>query len=107
MKMILQISKRVMKIRPFSYDRADTCPLCGENRSVEAYTVNDKPVQLTLSIDRKRELTGLGIKYLKCRSCKSEFFPMWLHGCPYPMIDINYSYFMNGYIQSLKASETV
>ena len=107
MKMILQILKRVMKIRPFSYDRADTCPLCRENRSVEAYTVNDKPVQLSLSIDRNRELTGLGIKYLKCRSCKSEFFPMWLHNHPYPMIDINYSYFMNGYIQSLKTSETV
>lgn len=96
------------KIKPFSYERADTCPSCNSKRSLEAYSRFDKPVRLSLHIDRNMELGNVSICYFKCRNCGSEFFPKWVKGFKYPlpMFDSNYSDFMNSYILSYKRAES-
>lgn len=91
-------------IKPFYYEREDTCPICKSERSIEAYTYTDKPLNMSLAIDRKVSLKNKGIAYLKCKNCKEQFFPKWISDIPIPMID--FEFFMNGYKEALKESET-
>ena len=93
-----------MMIKPFYYEREDTCPICKSERSIEAYTYTDKPLNMSLAIDRKVSLKNKGIACLKCKNCKEQFFPKWISDIPIPMMDIEY--FMNGYKEALKESET-
>lgn len=92
--------------KPFTYERADTCPICKSERSIEAYTHNDKPVRLSLAIDRNISVKNKDIEYLKCNKCKSEFFPKWVNEYPIPMTDKSFELFMAGYKTALKESET-
>ena len=92
--------------KPFTYERADTCPICKSERSIEAYTHNDKPAKLSLAIDRNISVKNKDIEYLKCNKCKSEFFPKWVNEYPIPMTDKSFELFMAGYKTALKESET-
>ena len=93
-------------IRPFIYERADTCPVCKSERSIEAYTYNDKPIRFSLAIDRNISVKNKDIRYLKCNKCKAEFFPNWIFRYPIPMTDNSFELFMAGYKTALKESET-
>lgn len=93
-------------MKPFDYDRADTCPNCKAERSIEGFTFNDKPIRLSLAIDQKRDISNMGIRYLRCSKCRMEFFPKWLNGYPTPMVDSNYIDFLNGYKECMKRAET-
>lgn len=93
-------------IKPFEYEREDTCPICGSERSIEAYTYNDNPIRLSLAIDKGVSVHNKNIKYLKCKACKKEFFPKWVSEYPSPMTDVSFEFFMNGYSEALKESES-
>lgn len=93
-------------IKPFEYERADICPICKSERSIEAYTYNDKPIRLSLAIDRSISVKNKDIEYLKCNKCKREFFPKWVFDYPIPMTDKSFELFMAGYKTALKESET-
>lgn len=96
-----------MMIRPIEYEREDTCPICKSKRSIEAYTTYDKPIDLTLAIDVGRDISSMGIKYLKCRKCKRKFLPNWITAYPMPTTEQNMEEFLNGYKQSfIKAEST-
>lgn len=93
----------------FKFDRADTCPICKSERSIEAYMRNGNPVHLSLAIDRHKDISTLDITYMKCKNCGMEFFPAWLEcmdGYPTPMLDTMITQFMNSYKESYKKSET-
>ena len=75
-------------IKPFTYDREDTCPQCKSERSIEAYDYNGNPLKLSLSIDRGVPIKQKNISYLKCKNCKAEFFPNWVTEYPTPMTDV-------------------
>ena len=93
-------------IRPFIYERADTCPVCKSERSIEAYTYNNKPIRFSLAIDRNISVKNKDIRYLKCNKCKAEFIPNWIFRYPIPMTDNSFELFMAGYKTALKESET-
>lgn len=93
-----------MKI--FKFDRADICPICRSERSIEAYLRNGKEVHLSLAIDMNKDISSYDITYLKCKSCGREFFPAWLNGYPTPMTDAMINHFMASYKESYKKSET-
>ena len=84
-------------IRPIQYDRQDTCPLCKSERSIEGYTVYNKPVHLSLAIDKRKDVRDRQILFLKCTKCNTEFFPRWINGYPTPMVESNFIDFINGY----------
>ena len=84
-------------IKPFTFDREDTCPSCKSERSIEAYDYNDRSLRLTLSIDTNRSIKYRNIKYLKCRKCGKRFFPKWNTEYPTPMSEDSFELFMNGY----------
>ena len=94
-------------MKPFRIERVDTCPKCGAKRSIEGYTKYDKPIKLSLRIDRDMEFEG-NIYYLKCSRCGQEYFPKWLplSKFPFPMHDSDYENFMNGYILSYEKAES-
>ena len=100
--------KRKMRIveKIFKFDRADTCPICRSDRSIEAYLRNGNPIHLSLAIDRGKDVSQLDIVYMKCKNCGREFFPAWLNGYPTPMVDTMIEHFMNSYRESYKKSET-
>lgn len=98
--------KKIVMKKILQYDRADTCPACRSERSIEAYMRNGNPVLLSLSIDRGKDISTYDITYLKCKNCKKEFFPKWIDGYPTPMVDSDYDDFMNTYKESLKMSES-
>ena len=93
-------------IKPFTYDREDTCSKCNSERSIEAYDYNGNPLKLSLSIDRGVPIKQKNILYLKCKNCKAEFFPNWITEYPTPMTDSSFELFMGGYKVALKESET-
>ncbi len=93
--------------KPFVYERADTCPNCHCERSLEAYLINGDPARLTIAIDRGVDMSKTKVAYLKCKHCRSEFFPNWMHKTvPYPMTPSNYQDFINSYIVSYKKGES-
>lgn len=89
-------------MKPIIHDREDTCPVCHSKRSIEAYSRIDKPIRLSLCIDRNLDVSVMDIKYLKCTNCKRQFKPMWLTKYPTPMLDSNYEMFLSGYKECLK-----
>lgn len=89
-------------INPIQYDREDTCPSCRNERSLEAYDVNNQSLKLSLSIDRKRDMSNINVAYLQCKSCKKRFFPKWISKYPSPMSNDDYVLFINGYICSVE-----
>ena len=84
-------------IKPFEFDREDTCPSCKSHRSLEAYDYNYNPLRLTLAIDTNRSIKYKNIKYLRCKRCGKEFFPKWNTEYPTPMSKDSFELFMNGY----------
>lgn len=94
-------------MKVLGFDRADTCPICREKRSIEAYTRKGNPIHLSLAIDKNRDISKYNILYLKCRNCNREFFPSWVFGkYPTPMVGTMFQQFMNSYKESYKKSET-
>ena len=92
--------------KPFIYERADTCPNCHGTRCLEGYLENGDPIKLTLAIDMNKDMSKTKVQYLKCKHCRSEFFPNWMHKTvPYPMTPASYQLFINGYITSYKKGE--
>lgn len=92
------------KMKPFSYDREDTCPECRTERAIEAYDHNNNQLKLSLSIDNNVPIKN--VSYLKCKKCKKEFFPNWITDYPTPMTDQSFELFMGGYVTAYKQSET-
>lgn len=94
-------------MKPFRIERPDTCPNCKSQRSLEAYTKYDRPIKLSLRIDRDNQFDG-NIYYMKCSKCGYEYFPKWLSlsKFPFPMHDSDYENFMNSYILSFRKAES-
>ena len=102
MRVITRIEMKV-----FRFDRADTCPSCKSERSIEAYTRSGYPVHLTLAIDHDVDISNKDILYLRCKNCHKEYFPSWTLGkYPTPMTDIMIDNFMNQFAESYKRSES-
>lgn len=85
------------KVKPFYFDRADTCPKCKCKRSIEAYTNYNTPIHLTLYLDKNNDddLKTKYIHYMKCRNCGTEFYPEWHNNIPYAVIDSNLDLFLD------------
>ena len=85
--------------KPFIFERADTCPLCKSERSIEAYNKYDKPMRLSNRIDcnQTEELRSMTIKYMRCSRCREVFFPTWHGQTPYACIDNTLEDFMSSF----------
>lgn len=83
-------------IKPFKFDRPDTCPKCKKSRSLEVYNRFDKPMNYAFILDRKTPPSEklIDIEYIKCKYCKERFFPRWEGDTLYPSEDINEKDFM-------------
>lgn len=73
--------------KPFFFERADTCPICKSEKSIEAFNNYNKPINLSYHIDNNDDLKGKYIYYLKCNKCKNIFFPIWYDNLPYAATD--------------------
>ncbi len=88
-------------MKPISFIRADTCPLCGAERSVEARTNFNHSISLTRYIDSNstEDLRSRFIYQLRCTRCGHQFFPIWIGNMPYPSVDNDENVFLNNYKQ--------
>lgn len=88
-------------MKPISFIRADTCPVCDSKRSVDAYTNFDKPVGLTKYLDTKssEDLKKRFIYYMECSKCHKRFFPIWIGNIPYASVDRDIDLFLSIYSQ--------
>lgn len=89
-------------IRPIQYERADTCPNCRQERSLEAYNIYGDSVQFSYAIDTHKDLTDRKVKYLKCKGCGAQFPPRWIEDQLFPMTKHSYTEFMDRYKESYK-----
>lgn len=85
----------------FTIIRADTCPHCGAERSVDFFDKNNNPTRLTYILDNNllSRLDEKELSYARCRRCKMEFMLNWIvdRTYPYPADIFDLDEFMRNY----------
>lgn len=85
-------------MKPINFIRADTCPHCGAERSVEAKTNYGNSIDLSYHIDTgDTNLRNKFIYNLHCKKCGKYFFPIWIGNIPYPSIQRDEDRFLDNY----------
>ena len=80
-----------MQNNAFNHLRADRCPICNIDRTLELYDMDGRPVRITAMIDYNRldNLNGRKLSHFRCIKCKSEFDLDWTidKTCPHPLYE--------------------
>lgn len=80
-----------MSSNAFIHLRADRCPICDIDRTLELYDANNRPARLSAMIDANRldNLEGRKLYYFRCIKCKKEFGLDWTidKSCPHPLYE--------------------
>lgn len=93
-------------INPLIELRTDICPKCKAQR-IELFSFNNYPQNYKDAVDAHLmgynvEFNRYEIRYMKCRSCNSEFVMDWSYGLPVPLRDTyKTSRFLNEFIMGI------
>lgn len=76
-------------MQAFNHLRADRCPICNSDRTLELYDMNNRPIRLSAMIDFNRldNLEGRKLSHFRCIKCKNTFDLDWTidKSCPHPL----------------------
>lgn len=91
-------------IRPMTFQRLDTCPVCRKEKAIDAYNSFKKGMGYSSAIDLNIDMEkwGIDISYFRCHACGRTFFPRWQDGKVMPMEDLNQEDFMKLYMYNKK-----
>lgn len=88
-------------ITPIEYSRYDTCLFCNSERSVDIYNNFNRPIHLSILIDRNeidRVKSMQNLRYMKCSKCGKITKINYLNGVIQQLDDSKMNkLFMNGF----------
>lgn len=94
-------------MNPMIFNREDHCPLCGNDRSIEVFTITNRPMYFSLILDRYEKdksvinrLDTVMLSYMECLRCKEKFKIQWTpNGVPKPLAhNLSLKIFMDNFI---------
>lgn len=93
-------------MNPMIMNREDHCPMCSSDRSIEIFTITNKPMYFSLILDRYEKdksvvnrLDTVMLSHMECSRCKEKFKIQWMgNGIPKPLThDLSLKIFMDNF----------
>lgn len=94
-------------MNPIKFNREDHCPICNSDRSIEIFTIANKPMLFPILLDRYEKdksvinrLDTVMLSHMECIKCKKKFKIQWgVDSIPRPLAyDMLLKIFMDNFM---------